>query len=655
VTNADPQTFETDTPRRVRVARSFARVRTEIPLVVLDAVLVSVAYVATMLLRFDLQVPEKYWQELRGFLPAAVVVYLSMSWWWGLYREMWLHASIREARRVVLSCASAALVLGFASLLGLTKVPISVLVVGPVLSTLLLGALRFQSRLFGFRRRLVADRSRRVLVVGAGNAAAGIARDMLRNQTAGLKPVGFLDDNPRTHGRLIAGVPVLGAISELATAAAEIDADQALLAIPTGDQELVTRVAQACEALGLALTVLPRVDELVGGQVSVRDVRELRIEDLLGRQQARTDLDSVRKLLHGKTVLITGAGGSIGSEITRQVAEFSPGLLLLLDHDETHLHDAVAQIDVPCVQLLVDIRDRRRLAAQLRKWRPDVVFHAAANKHVPVLEDHPSEALATNVIGTRNIVDASLDVGVERFVLISTDKAVRASSVMGASKRLAEHLVLSAGREGKRRYSAVRFGNVLGSRGSVIPTFARQIASGGPVTVTDPAMTRYFISTQEAVQLVLQAAAFSDGGELFMLDMGQPINVLELARRMIRLSGRTDARDIRIEFTGVRPGEKLVEELQAPNEKWWPTAHESIVRVSTPTAPRAVLEPLLELLDAAAIDGDDKAVATTLVRLANDEKLVSTAGFSNALDLVSVDDTLMTQAVGGPSWNPAST
>jgi FlaA1/EpsC-like NDP-sugar epimerase len=605
-----------------------------------------------MFLRFDLHVPQRYWHELLGFLPIAVVVHLASNWLWGLYQEMWLHASVREARKVVLSAITAAALLAASSLLWLS-IPISVLVVGPILATVLLGALRFQARLFGFRRRLVADRLRRVLVIGAGNAAAGIARDMLDNQQSGLRPVGFLDDNPRKQGRTIAGIPVLGRIADLDRIAIEVEADQVLLAIPTAKQDLVSRVAATCETAHLPLSVLPRVDELVDGQISVRDVRELRIEDLLGRQQVRTDLDSVRNLLEGKRVLITGAGGSIGSEITRQVADFAPSLLLLLDHDETHLHDAAALIDMPAVQVLVDIRDRKRLAAQLRRWKPEVVFHAAANKHVPVLEDHPSEAFATNVMGTRNIVDASLDVGVERFVLISTDKAVRATSVMGASKRLAEHLVLSAGREGCRRYSAVRFGNVLGSRGSVIPTFARQIAGGGPVTVTDPAMTRYFISTQEAVQLVLQAAAFSQGGELFMLDMGDPINVLELAHRMIRLSGRSESTPI--SFTGIRPGEKLVEELQAPNEDWWPTAHESIVRVSTPTATRATIEPCLDYLAHAAEDADDDRLATAIVGLANDDALTTTAGLYSALDLVSVDDTLISEAVGGPTWNPAST
>jgi FlaA1/EpsC-like NDP-sugar epimerase len=624
-----------------------------LPLVVLDAVLVGGAYLITMFLRFDLHVPERYWHQLVGFLPIAIVVHLTANRSWGLYREMWLHASVREARRVVLSSLTAAALLATASFVWL-GIPISVLVVGPIFATVLLGALRFQARLFGFRRRLVTDRSRRVLVIGAGNAAAGIARDMLDNRQAGLTPVGFLDDNPRTRGRLIAGVPVLGRVADLERIAIEAEADQALLAIPTAKQELVSRVAEACQAINLPLNVLPRVDELVDGQVSVRDVRELRIEDLLGRQQVRTDLDGVRNLLQGKRVLITGAGGSIGSEITRQVADFSPGMILLLDHDETHLHDAAALIDVPAVQLLVDIRDRRRLAAQLRRWKPEIVFHAAANKHVPVLEDHPSEAFVTNVTGTRNVVDAALDVGVERFVLISTDKAVRATSVMGASKRLAEHLVLSAGREGSRRYSAVRFGNVLGSRGSVIPTFARQIADGGPVTVTHPAMKRFFISTQEAVQLVLQAAAFSDGGELFMLDMGEAISVLELARKMIRLSGRSLDNDIPIEFTGIRPGEKLVEELQASNEEWWPTSHESIVRVRMPIAPRAMIDPCLDLLEQAAVDGDDDELAVAIVRMANDEALTTTGGFSNALDLVSVDDTLMTQSVGGPSWNPAS-
>ncbi len=323
------------------------------------------------------------------------------------------------------------------------------------------------------------------------------------------------------------------------------------------------------------MKVLPSVVELVGGAVSVRDVRDLSIRDLLGRQQVSTDLDEVHRSLAGRRVLITGAGGSIGSEIARQVATFEPAELFLLDHDETHLHDATAELIRPAVQILADIRDASRIDRVFAEHRPEVVFHAAAHKHVPLLEDYPCEAVATNVLGTENLLRSSVAVGVDRFVAISTDKAVNPSSVMGATKRLSEQLLLHHRPDGAR-FCAVRFGNVLGSRGSVIPTFMNQIRSGGPVTVTHPDVTRFFMSIPEAVQLVLQAAALSGGGEVFMLDMGEPIRIVDLAERMIHLSGRMD---VRVKFTGLRPGEKLSEELRALDELSGPTRHPVIQSV----------------------------------------------------------------------------
>jgi FlaA1/EpsC-like NDP-sugar epimerase len=338
----------------------------------------------------------------------------------------------------------------------------------------------------------------------------------------------------------------------------------------------------------------------------------VRIEDLLGRKQVTTDLDSVRQLLFGRRVLITGAGGSIGSEIARQVAACGPRLLLMLDHDETHLHDAAAQISGPATQLLADVRDKQRIYDLFAHWRPEVVFHAAAHKHVPLLESHPCEAVLTNVIGTRNVASAAARVRVDRFVFISTDKAVHPSSVMGASKWMGEQIVLSNAMKGAR-FCAVRFGNVLGSRGSVIPTFVRQISSGGPVTVTDERMTRYFMSTPEAVQLVLQASTFAQGGEVFMLEMGEPANILDLAKRMILLSGRTVGRDIDIEIVGTRPGEKLTEELRAPDEEAFNTPHPSIVRLHPRVAEYAELQACIDDLSILVTNRQENGVVYFLL------------------------------------------
>jgi FlaA1/EpsC-like NDP-sugar epimerase len=356
--------------------------------------------------------------------------------------------------------------------------------------------------------------------------------------------------------------------------------------------------------------------ELVAGPVSIRDVRDLRIEDLLGRQEVPMDRERVRRIIAGQRVLITGAGGSIGSEIARQVADLGPATLVLMDHDETHLHDVVATIGRadPAV-VLADIRCPDRTMAAFERYRPTVVFHAAALKHVPILEQFPVEAVATNVLGTRNVVLAAKAVGTSRFVFVSTDKAVHPTNVMGASKRLGEQIVLGEAPAGAA-WCAVRFGNVIGSRGSVVPTFLRQIAAGGPVTVTDERMTRYFMSIEEAVQLVLQAAAMACGGSLFMLEMGEPVRIIDLAERMIRLAGRRPGVDIAIRITGPRPGEKLTEELSAADERREPTDHPHIVRVIPRLPDAAAVRAGVALLEALAAVRDADQTAATLRGLA---------------------------------------
>jgi FlaA1/EpsC-like NDP-sugar epimerase len=443
---------------------------------------------------------------------------------------------------------------------------------------------------------------------------------MLRSPRAGLIPMAMLDDDPRTHGRQCQGVPVLGPIGDLPRVAADIALHQAVLAVGDPPTDLVRRAADLAEEADVPLRVLRGVAELVGGQVTLRDVRDLRIEDVLGREQVVTDLDAVHRLLTGRRVLVTGAGGSIGSEIARQIAEAEPAALLVLDHDETHLYELCAGLtgrvgEERTVQLLADIRDRDVMLRLFERHRPEIVFHAAAHKHVPMLEQHPAEALRTNVLGTVNIVDAALAVGVQRLVFISTDKAVNPSCVMGASKRLGEQIVLSRSPVGSR-FGAVRFGNVLGSRGSVIPTFVRQINGGGPVTVTDPRMTRFFMSIREAVQLVLQAAAMSGGQDVFVLEMGEQVRIIDLAQRMIRLAGRRVGEDVEIRVTGVRPGEKLVEELHAEDEDLQPTAHPAIRRLRPATMPAADLAAGLERLASVTAVGDDEQARTELFRLA---------------------------------------
>jgi FlaA1/EpsC-like NDP-sugar epimerase len=600
----------------LRALRAAAHMRSDLPLAMLDAALIIAAYAGVLLLRFDGVVPPKYWAGFARFIPVAIALHLLANCWAGLYGKVWFQASVDEARRVVRASMLAATATFSVFLLASRPVPASVVVLGAAMVPMLVGLLRFQSRLFAFRRHSGNDDRTAIVVIGAGNAGGTVIRDMLRDQSCGLVPVAVLDEDPRKHGRELAGVPILGGLDQLPAAVSHFGAEQALLAIPSADAETVRRVANAADAAGLSLKVLPSVAELIGGSVSVRDVRDVSIIDLLGRQQVETDLEAVRAILTGKRVLITGAGGSIGSEIARQVAACEPGVLLLMDHDETHLHDTSATITHPHQQVLCDIRERAHVERIFAEHRPEVVFHAAALKHVPVLESNPCEAVKTNVLGTDRLVAAAVKYGVERFVFISTDKAVNPANVMGASKRLGEQVLLTRAPEGSR-FCAVRFGNVLGSRGSVIPTFVRQISEGGPVTITDERMTRYFMSIPEACQLVLQSAALSEGGEVFMLDMGEPVRIMDLAERMIRLSGRRVGVDVRIEITGMRPGEKLDEELQAPNEPAAPTSHPSIYQLQPPVPSRSVFSAGIETLARATVAREDNLVRAQLFDMAH--------------------------------------
>ena len=558
-------------------ARRTVRGRIDAALAVLDAMMIVVAYVVMLVARYDLSVPQHVWQGVYEFLPLAIVLHLVINLGSGLYGPVWEQASIREAQRVLIAGLGATLLLLTSNLLFGRPVPLSVVLVGGGIATGLFGLLRFQSRLFAFRRRARGDGSK-VLIVGAGASAGALVRELVRDEESSVRVLALLDDDPRKLGRRLNDVPIVGTIDDLVRIGRELEIDQVLLAIPSATSPLVRRVADAAADLGAALKVLPRVSELMNGRPQVRDIRDLSIDDLLGREQIATDLASVQALIHGRRVLVTGGGGSIGSEIARQVAAYDPACLLLLDNDETHLFDVSNEIEGACVQILLDVRDRERVRQLIADQRPDIIFHAAAHKHVPLLEAHPCEAVATNVLGTRNLVLAANEFEIEHFVFISTDKAVNPSSVMGASKRVGEQLVLT-GAPVRSAWCAVRFGNVLGSRGSVVPTFMRQIRDGGPVTLTHPDMTRFFMSIPEAVQLVLQAAALADDREVFMLDMGAPVRIADLANRLISLAGYRAGVDIRIEVTGLRPGEKLCEELNTPDEHPHRTSHPKIVQL----------------------------------------------------------------------------
>jgi FlaA1/EpsC-like NDP-sugar epimerase len=598
-----------------------SRVRSKLLFVVLDALILAASYSLALLVYARHQEPAHYAGQFGAFVLVALGLQLAANHLFGLYGRMWRHAGIEEARQMVLSSGVTLLILLALYPIGrvtkLVSLPLGVVLVGAVFSGMAMGALRFHSRLFAWQRgsrRL----GLRVAVIGSRDAGAAVVRDMLRNPKAGLMPVAVFDDDAGAHGLSLLGVPVVGGVDDIEVAASRYDIQQVVLAIPSPPAELVERALRAAEAAGVAMKIVPGVSEMAGTSGKAPPMARVRaphIEDLLGRTQVATDLEAVRRSIAGRRVLITGAGGSIGTEIARQVSGFSPAQLVLLDHDETHLYDTAAVVPGPVEQVLLDIGDRKAVFEAMNRYRPEVIFHAAAHKHVYLLESHPLAAVATNVFGTLNVVEAAAAAGTERFVCISTDKAVRPRSVMGASKWAAEQVVLSRAPVGAP-YCAVRFGNVLGSRGSVIPTFARQIASGGPVTVTDPRMTRFFMSVEEAVQLVLQASVLSSGGEIFMLEMGKPVSILELAERMIRLSGYAVGSDIAIEMTGARPGEKIDEDLTASGEELLSTTHNAVYRLlPSALAPEELDLALLEL-DECIVTRDSESARRQLFAVA---------------------------------------
>lgn len=546
-----------------------AQARADLSFALIDAVLIVVSYMTALAIRsFDGAMNEKYWTSVLIAMPVIVLVHLLANVVMGAYGHVWEYASISEARRVILACAmSTGVLLGLTFSLGFEDrlVPLSVIVAGGLLSLCSLGAVRFRSRLFSFQKALQLETTGRALILGTDKRAADLARETSQSQYS-VNVLGFVTPEADPETRRLAGLPILGQLQDIATLVKRYDVDEVIVAAG-GASSLARQLVDLCVDVDVRLRIVPALDDVFQGNEGGPDIRDLELDDLLSRPRVSTDMASVSSSLEGKVVLVTGAGGSIGSEIVAQALRFSPKILIAMDHDETHLHDGTLQWEVgPETQLvpaLTDIRELDQLNRIIYTYKPEVVFHAAAHKHVPILEEWPEEAIKTNVMGTANLLAALEGTPMERFILISTDKTVNPSSVMGASKRVAEMLVQSAARshDGSRTYASVRFGNVLGSRGSVVPTFMEQIRKGGPVTITDDRMTRYFMTIDEAVELVLQAGAMAEAGEVFVLDMGEPVKIVDLAHRMIRLAGLVPGRDIEVRATGTRPGEKLTEQL----------------------------------------------------------------------------------------------
>jgi FlaA1/EpsC-like NDP-sugar epimerase len=545
-----------------------------------DVAAAMLAWGLAYLLRFNFDLPEDFAAELRHTLAWIVPLELLVFWRFGLYRGIWRYASTPDLRRIVLAItlSAAAIPLLFWMLrLGLV-IPRSVLIINPLLLILLMGGSRFAYRMWK-EQNLYGDiklHGEPVLVLGAGDAAASLAKELAKSSDWRL--VGFLDDDSARHGRTLNGIRILGGLDDLSAWAERLGVTQAIIAMPSSSHQQRKRAIHLCNQAKLKALTVPAFDDLMSGKVSVSQLRPIELDDLLGRDPVMLDDAGLHGLLSDSVVMVTGAGGSIGSELCRQIAHFAPSRLVLFELSEfalytleQELQQTFSALDFVC--LVGDVRDATRVDEAIRLHMPAVLFHAAAYKHVPMMERHNAwQAIRNNVLGTYTVAQAAQQNGVGKFVMISTDKAVNPTNVMGASKRLAEMACQALQPSGTTRFVSVRFGNVLGSSGSVIPKFRSQIAQGGPITVTHPEITRYFMSIPEAAQLVLQAGLMGQGGEIFVLDMGEPVKIVDLARDLIRLSGYTED-EIKIEFSGLRPGEKLYEELLANDENTLPTPH----------------------------------------------------------------------------------
>ncbi|WP_245863639.1 polysaccharide biosynthesis protein [Candidatus Viridilinea mediisalina] len=600
-------------------------------LLAVDLLLIPLAVYASFVLRLDtFNLQTHVW----GFVlmsGLALLVLPPLLFYARLYQSAWRYVSTYELLALLQVVGGAVLIIsGIVYLVSFMqpalRIPRSIPLIFLPLALAAVSGPRLAMRVWAQQRQprpLLGARTH-VLVFGAGDAGAMVVRELRQNPQLGMHVVGLLDDDPLKHGLVIHGSMVLGQRESLPALVARYHVAQVIIAMPSAPGKEVRAIMHMCQQVGVQTLTVPSLAELLDGKFTVSQLRKLEISDLLRREPVQTDIAAVRQLVRGKRVLVTGGGGSIGSELCRQLLRCAPAQLLVLGHGENSVFELIQDLNqvqqdfhrrIELKPLIADVRDARRMQYIFAQHRPELVFHAAAHKHVPLMECNPIEAFSTNVLGTRNLLAAAEEVGVEHFVMISSDKAVNPTSIMGATKRLAEFLVLQAAQRSQRSYAAVRFGNVLGSRGSVVLSFKRQIAAGGPITVTHPDMRRYFMTIPEAVQLVLQAATLGHQGEVFMLEMGEPIRVVDLARDMIRLSGLEEGRDIDIVFTGLRPGEKLFEELFANGEYYRRTSHDKIFRAEHAMFAQDDLPWIIAAIERCVEEHDEAALLELLPRL----------------------------------------
>ena len=581
-------------------------------LLIVDVITIIGVALISLLIRFDGYITSHYLHQMIDALPIMVISYIVMLLSMHLYTRIWRYAGMREMVAVLIATTLGAGLFYTGMYVFDESLPRSIYLISWILSTGVIGigrmVLHYIAMRYGGKQSTDADMVN-TLIIGAGDAGATIAREIERYHKRSRKVIGFIDDDESKFNRLMGGVRILGNRHDIPSIVKENKVKEIIIAMPSVTRNEIRNIMEICSPLKCKVNTLPGMYQLLDDEVLVSHLHPVSIEDLLERDEVRLDMDVVEHYIRDKVVLVTGAGGSIGSEICRQIMRVGPKQLLLLGHGENSIYLINQELkniykDGPIIPIIADIRDKQQLDQIFTQYNPQVVFHAAAHKHVPLMEIQPMAAVLNNIYGTRNVADVAGRHGVERFVMISTDKAVNPTSVMGATKRVAEKVIISMNDTYDTKYITVRFGNVLGSRGSVIPLFKKQIEAGGPVTVTDPEMTRYFMTIPEASQLVLQAGAMGKGGEVFLLDMGEPVKIIDLARNMIRLSGLEPDKDIHIKITGLRPGEKKYEELLTSEEGTNRTNHTKIFEAPLDTVDRDWLIEKISTFDSCETDMD---------------------------------------------------
>lgn len=576
-------------------------IRDKLKLLLIDAIILAVMPIMAVLLRFEGEIPAAEFDIIRTGLPWMVLLSLAVFYFYGMYHRIWHYARMRDLIAIVGAVTLSQAAIFILTVLLSIAIPRSVMIITWLLD---LGAIGASRLMFKINLDLVTESKggrENLLIVGAGDAGAMLARELEQNDAATISIVGFVDDDEKKQKGRLAGFPILGTTRDLPAVVRKHKIDTIVIAIPSADGDAVRRIDRQCRKTGANVRIMPGIYEMISGEAGMGELREIRLEDLLRRDPIQLDFDQITGYIAGKTVLITGAGGSIGSELSRQISRVGAKEIILLGRGENSIYEIHQELKRKFPEqtyhtVIANITDKDRMARIFKRFRPEVVFHAAAHKHVPLMEIQPDEAVRNNVFGTKNVAELADENQAEIFVLISTDKAVNPTSVMGATKRTAELVLQEINQHSKTKFVTVRFGNVLGSRGSVVPLFEKQIAAGGPVTVTHKEMTRFFMTIPEAVQLVLQAGSQAEGGEVFLFDMGKPVKINDMAEDLIRLHGLTPGRDIKIVYTGLRPGEKLYEELLTSEEGTTSTKHKKIFKARIQPLDEADLKQSLQTL-----------------------------------------------------------